>query len=48
MVQIKIALTLSEEEDAAVTKAYAAYLAEGGKASKNMFLKQIVMKKVKE
>lgn len=47
MTQIKIALTLSEEEDAAVTKAYAAYLAEGGKASKNKFMKEIVMQKVK-
>ncbi len=44
--QIRIVLTLSEEEMAKVQNAYIQYLTEGGEKNRNRWLKQLIMEKI--
>ncbi len=44
--QIRLWLTLSEEEDAAITEAYGRYVISGGKLSKNKWILKEIMEKI--
>ena len=44
--QIRIVLTLSEEEMSKIRSAYVNYLAEGGEKNRNRWLKQIIMERI--
>ena len=46
--QIRIVLTLSEEEERRINTCYADYLVKGGRASKNSWLKGLIMSKLEE
>lgn len=46
--QIRIVLTLSEEEERRINTCYADYLVKGGKVSKNAWVKSLIMSKLEE